>query len=133
MTVRGLWLALGCAVALGACADVKALIVLQRDVRQHFGYDTHLTLTNRDALTVTFVDVPDDSLPQDRRAPFADSVAAFVATHYAGFDSLATVSVAFESERGAAGVHLTSTVTPFRFTTAEIKGWRQRADSAAAR
>jgi hypothetical protein len=115
------------------CADVRHLFTLRNALTREFHEaGIGVTLTNGLNLTVTIVNGPWPDAPCDSQVAFALRVAAYVSHNYQDFDSLQTVSIAFE-RRGTAGpVRVTSTHPPFRFAPTALRTDMVAADSANA-
>lgn len=116
-------MALALFVALAACFDMSALKDLQAlsaDINKQYQQPANVNLSNGGRLTVTFQNSPFEELPQLERDSLARDVARFAYSHYVRRDSLSTVSVGFQSVKGAAGFTVSRSSTPYSFDAAEL-------------
>lgn len=114
-----------------SCRDAYHLATLQGALSREF-HDAGIgvSLTDGLILTVTFVNGPSTDAPCDSQAALAYRVADFVRHNYQGFDSLWTVSIAFEHRGSGGPTTTTSTHIPFRFGRAALQTGLLAADSA---
>jgi hypothetical protein len=128
-------LALMLLVLLGAgCRDARDLFSLGAALDREYP-DTHVSvrLTDGLLLTVTMANPLLARAPCDSQATLAMHVATFVRDHYAGFDSLQTISVAFEAHRSSASAPPgPRTPLPYRFGRAAVAAGLGTADSTSA-
>lgn len=116
-----------------ACADVHHLFTLRNALTREFHEDgIGVSLTNGLNLTVTIVNGTWPNAPCDSQVAFALRVADYVSHNYQGFDSLQTVSIAFEHRGSAGPVRTTSTHPPFRFARTALQTGMVASDSANA-
>jgi len=120
-------------LALPACAvydAVKDLVTLSSAISKEFGSQADVNVSAGKRLTVTLKNSDAANLPAADREHFARLVALFAVAHYPKIDSVDTVAVGFKSERGALGVKVTTSSTPYAWTVREL---RAMADSLPAR
>jgi len=120
-------------VALPACGiydAVKDLVKLSTAISAEFGSQAEVNVTTGKKLTVTLKNSDAANLPAADREHFARLVALFVVAHYAKVDSVDTIAVGFKSERGALGVKVTTSNTPYAWS---VRAVRAMADSLPAR
>jgi len=88
----------------------RELLTLRDEVAKEFHEKVvDVNVTNRDRMTIKFVDSPLRSATRDEKQQRADAVAAFVATHYK--HPLSSVSVQFVSKSGGLGVSVARSET----------------------
>jgi hypothetical protein len=115
------------------CGDVPQLIALRSGLSREFREaGVGVGLTDRLILTVTLVNGPWADATCESQAALALRVAGYVRDNYQDFDSLQTVSVAFQRRRSFGPVATTSTRLPFRFTRTTLQAGLLAADSADA-
>ncbi|HEU5217241.1 MAG TPA: hypothetical protein VFU23_01180 [Gemmatimonadales bacterium] len=116
-----------------ACGDTRHLISLSGDLNREYR-DTRVGvgLTDGLILTVTLADSPLALASCDRQAGLAVRVAAFVHDHYAGFDSLQVINVAFTTRAARDSAAGSLPRLPFRFAPAAIRAGGGTSDSAHA-
>jgi hypothetical protein len=115
------------------CADLRHLISLRSGLsRECHEAGIGVSLTDGLILTVTLVNGPLAEAPCESQAALALRVAGYVRDHYPDFDSLQTVSIAFQQRRSFGPVATTSTHLPFRFARTALQAGLAAADSARA-
>jgi hypothetical protein len=98
---------------VGGCGGVRqslrALTELQSGLAAQFGGQVDVNLHNQTILAVTFVNSAREELPPPARVSFADSVAAFVRSHYPTVDSLRRIDIGFVRAAGGGPITVTRT------------------------
>ena len=108
-------------VMAAACADLKDIISLQRDLAREFETPAiGVNINNSVHLTITFSNSPAAVLPDAEQAAFARRVAEYVRDHYVGYDRLQTISVGFATVKGGGPVRFTTTRVPYRFSPDQL-------------
>jgi hypothetical protein len=122
-------LALVLLAACGVWDTVKDLVKLSASVSKEFGGQADINIADAGRLTVKLKNSDAAKLPDAERENYARQVAEFIVTHYAKADSLSTIAVAFETQRGALGVTVSTSSGPYVWKVPEL---RASADSARA-
>ena len=109
--------------SIAACFDMsglKDLAAVSTDINKHYQQPASINLSGS-SMTVTFQNSPFGDLPIPERDSLAKEVARFAYSHYARHDSLSTISVGFQTTKGAAGFTMTRSETPYSWPAAELR------------
>ncbi|HTY05624.1 MAG TPA: hypothetical protein VMC86_03825 [Gemmatimonadales bacterium] len=108
-------------LALGGCRELGQLMSLQQGlVKRYQTPGINVNITN-DVMSVLFTNSKYAGLPESDRRAFARDVAGYVRDHFAGYPSLGTIRVGFNTMEP--GVVTTShTEIPYVFTRGELGG-----------
>ena len=115
------------------CGDALELLSLRAALtREYPDTQVGVSLTDGLILTVTLGDSPLLLAPCDRQVALAMRVAAFVGNHYACFDSLQVINIAFAPRRSRDPMAGSAARLPFRFARAAISAGLGPPDSTRA-
>lgn len=116
------------ALLLGACAEVRAMVNLQRELTRAFGATVSVNLSNGEDLSITFVNA---AVSDSQKTALCRRAAEFVRDHYDGYGRLRQIDVAFSSVKGGGGVTVSRTAALCHYTVEQL-GPRQSPDESGS-